>query len=128
VNHAVTAEERASMSDAKDVLASSLQTHIPDLLARDTPNYLAEYGVRITDEAMVFHFFPPKDRTGWDSRWQPDMRLKAAIDEHFDTRYVSASYVEELQSFCVIVGGLGAAPDPWPLVEKFFRALDADEA
>jgi hypothetical protein len=105
---------------------SALTTHLPEPLARDTPNYLVEYGIRLDDLAMVFHFFPPKDREDWDpARWNLARRLEVVLPKHFDTRMLTAGYAPEIRSFYVIVGGLGAVPDPWFLVERFFGALDA---
>jgi hypothetical protein len=84
-----------------------------------------EYGVRLDDKAMVFHFYPPKDKSTWDPASKMDARLKSAIDSCFRVEKVTAGFAAELDSFYVIVGDLGAAPDPWTLVERFFRVLDA---
>ncbi len=120
-----TAADQLSEAALQDVDASSLKEAVPDLLAKDTPGYLVEYGIRIDDGAMVFHFFPPKDRGDWDPGWRMDTRLERALPGCFDVSAVSAGYAEELRSFYVIVGGLGSAPDPWPSVERFFAAIDS---
>lgn len=111
-----------------DVDGRSLLPHVPNPLAKDTKNYLVEYGVRIDDGAMVFHFFVPKDRNDWDPAYAMDKRLERAIPACFSVERVSADFAREMNSFNVIVGGLGASPDPWPLVEKFFQALDGSPA
>lgn len=115
-------------ANLQDIKANSLLPHVPNPLARDTKDYLVEYGVRVDDKAMVFHFFSPKDQTTWDPAAKMDQRLKRAIDACFQVKDVTAGFAVELDSFYVIVGGLGAAPDPWGLVEKFFRVLDASPA
>jgi hypothetical protein len=110
--------------DPANVYGTGLKPHLPELLAKDTPNYLVEYGIRYDDGAMVFHFFPPKHRTSWDPSWSLARRLELAMPLCFDTAKLSAGFVEELNSFYVIVGGLGTVPDPWITVERFFRAID----
>jgi hypothetical protein len=115
-------------ANLQDISADSLKTHVPHLLARDTKDYLVEYGIRLDDKAMVFHFFSPKDAAAWDPASKMDQRLKAAIDQCFQVKNVTAGFAPELDSFYVIVGGLGAALDPWPLVDRFFRVLDAPQA
>lgn len=110
---------------AQDVRAASLMPHIPNPLAMDTPNFLVEYGVRVDDQAVVFHFFSAKDRLTWDPAYRMDDRLRRAIDANFDVSKVTCGYASEMDSFYVIVGGLGAGPDPWPLVERFLSDVQA---
>lgn len=111
--------------EPQSVNASALLTHIPNVRAKDTPGYLVEYGSRVDDGAMVFHFFAPIRDDTWNEDYQMHRRLESAIAQHFDTTKVSANYEQDMDSFCIIVGGLGAAPDPWPLVERFFGTIDA---
>jgi hypothetical protein len=115
------------LRDAKlqDVRGNSLLPHVPNPLALDTPNFLVEYGVRLDDQAMVFHFFSAKDRPTWDPTYHMEQRLKRAVDKNFDTQKVSCGYALEMDSFYVIVGGLGAGPDPLPLAERFLRDVEA---
>ncbi len=108
----------------QDVSYEALKTHIPNLLAKDTKNYLVEYGVRIDDDAMVFHFFSAKDADDWDPDYRMNDRLEAAIRACFNTDKVVAEYIEDMQSFCIIVHDLGAAPDPWPMVARFFDSIE----
>lgn len=117
-------QEELQSAGLQDVNASALQSHIPNPLAKDTPNFLVEYGVRIEDHAMIFHFFSGKDQTEWNLEFHMDKRLEVAIDEHFDVSKVTAGYAQEMDSFYIIVGGLGGAPDPWPLVERFLSSLE----
>jgi hypothetical protein len=115
-------------AELKDIRADSLLPHIPHPLARDTKDYLVEYGVRLDDQAFVFHFFSPKDRETWDPSAKMDERLKRAIDKCFRVQDVTAGFAPEMDSFYIIVGGLGASLDPWPLVDRFFRAVDDPQA
>ena len=110
---------------ARDVKASSLIPHIPNPLAMDTPNFLVEYGIRVDDQAVVFHFFSAKNRTSWDPEYKMDVRLQRGVDRNFDTTKVTCGFAVEMDSFYVIVGGLGAGPDPWPLVERFLFDVQA---
>lgn len=121
--------DSADLHDAalQDVSYGSLKTHIPELLAKDTPNYLVEYGVRVDDAAMVFHFFSPKDATDWDESYAMTRRLEHAIKSCFDVAKVRAEYISDMRSFCIIVRDLGAALDPWPLVERFFSEIERGE-
>lgn len=108
----------------QDVHGSSLQAHVPNPLALESRHFLVEYGIRADDQAMVFHFFSPRNADTWDADYKMDERLKRAIDANFDTRKVSAGFVSEMDSFYVIVGGLGSSPDPWPLVARFLRDVE----
>lgn len=111
--------EATAITEQGDVLGSSLMHAIPDPLARDTRHFLVEYGVRIDDSAIVFHFFSPKD-----GDWNPafHQHLEKAL-QLLPTTSMTAGYAPEVDSFYVIVGGLGASPDPWPTIEKFFSEL-----
>lgn len=80
-----------------------LETHLPDLLAVDHPEYLVEYGIRVDDGALVFHFFSAKDRPTWNPEWNMHQRLETAIAKSFDVSKVSAGYAEELEAFYIIV-------------------------
>lgn len=110
-----------SEANLQDVPLSSIQVAVPEPLARTTGDYTVEYGIRSDDRAMVFHFFPAGDD------WVPDAGniMKKGIDAAFNVSKVSADFAAELNSFCIIVGELGASLDPWGVVQKFFDALDA---
>lgn len=114
-----------TLTDAalQDINGSSLLQSLPDPLAKETPHYLAEYGLRVDDGALVFHFFPPRG-DGWDPSYQMDKRLERAIAEVFDVQRVSADYAEEIKSFCVIFGGAARAPDPLALASLFFAQIE----
>lgn len=118
-----------NIESQQPVDGGSLREAIPDRLGKITSFYSVEYGIRYDDGAVVFQFFPA-DRDAesvgrWDPHYKMDKRLERAIPLHFRVERVKAVFTEELNSFCVIVGGLGLSPDPWPLVEKFFAAIDA---
>lgn len=108
----------------QDVSAGSLMQALPDPLAKETQNYIVEYGLRLDDGALVFHFFPAEGES-WDPAYKMDQRLERAIRETFDTNRVSADYQEEVRSFCVIFGGAARAPDPLALAPMFFEWIDA---
>lgn len=111
-------------SNLQDVSANNLMQALPDLLAKETPHYVVEYGLRYDDGALVFHFFPAEGEY-WDPTYKMDQRLERAIRETFDTDRVSADYQEEIRSFCVIFGGAAHAPDPLALAPMFFEWIDA---
>lgn len=111
------------------VEGSSLREALPNRLARVTTYYVAEYGVRYDDGAVVFQFFPPdrtKDSNGsWDPSFKMPERLEKAMPQCFRLENLKAVFTEELNSFCIIVKNLGVSPDPWPIVERFFSVIDA---
>jgi hypothetical protein len=109
------------------------QDAIPERLAKEHDNYLVMYGIRTDDAAFVFHFFPPLDRKEFEPRYGMAARLERAIPKCFDVRRIQANEVLETMradkdditpSYCIIVHGLGASPDPWPLVNRFFEELE----
>lgn len=112
-------ETTMKVTDLGEVNGNALLTHIPEPLAVDTPNFQLEYGIRVDDQAMVFHFYPPKEVGGWYADYQMDKRLERAILRNFKTDKTTAGYAEELSSFYVIVEDLGRSPDPWTLSERF---------
>jgi hypothetical protein len=101
----------------------SIARQVPDFQAEDRPKYLVEYGVRITDQALVFHFYPKGE--DWDPDWKMDKRLEHAIPEVFQIERIGTDYVMEYSSFCVIAGGYGSVPDPRLLAKRFLDAVDA---
>lgn len=129
----VTAEEY----DGLEALSSDIggiEDSIPDRLAKDTAEWLCEHGIRTDDQAMVFHFYPKRqipgvfDKegnpvAGWSEDYHMDRRLDQAL-KMFDPEDLNCKFIETHNSFNVIVGGLGAALDPWPLVEKFFSRIE----
>lgn len=128
----LTEPARASFDEAAP--ATGMTDAIPDRLAKQTPNYDVEYGVRADDMAMIFHFYPPgtdwssyppKKFGTWPQKYAMDQRLERALPESFDVAFVKAVFTEESQSFCIIVKGLGHSPDPWTLVNRFFERIDA---
>ena len=107
---------------------------ITNRLAKETKNYLVEYGVRTDDMAMVFHFFPPMSASRWDARYKMEKRLEIAMPACFDTTKIQANEVlstmrstpdDLTPSYCIIVRGLGSSLDPWPLVNRFFEKIDS---
>ncbi len=104
-----------------DVDGRSLITAIPELRTVQAEKFRVEYGVRHDDSAVVFHFFPVRH---WDAEYQMDRRLEEAILGCFEYFKVATSYAEELESFCVIIGGLGASRDPERLIRKFLGAVE----
>lgn len=106
---------------------------IPERLAKQHQEYIAVYGIRADDQAMVFHFYPPgtdfaaqPQKIGtWGQEWRMDERLERAIPHAFKVEFVKAVYTAEMKSFCIIVRGLGHSPDPWFFVHRFFEKIDA---
>lgn len=125
------------MSDFENFEASpvtGLTDAIPNRMALRTDLYDVEYGIRMDDKSFIFHFYPPN--TDWSEyppkhvgKWaDPNAmteRLELAIRETFDVQFVKGSYTAENQSFCIIVKGLGASPDPWFLAHRFFQKIDS---
>lgn len=93
-------------------------------LAHKGEGFLCEYGPRIDDDALVFHFYPPLDKT-WDPAYAMDKRLSSAIHSTLQASKYQAGYAEEMESFYVIVFGAMLAPDPWSLCAMFFDAIES---
>lgn len=124
-----TPEERSALDTLDDVAARGMQDAIPNRMAKQTKNYDVQYGVREDDKAMVFHFFPPgsdppKKIAAWNEAYKMNERLERALPATFDVSSVTATYTEEMRSFCIIVGGLGRSMDPWHYVHRFFAKID----
>lgn len=109
----------------EDVRGEALRAHVPDPLAYQSREFTAEYGVRLDDDAMVIHLYPGKE--GWDPAYRMDRRLEIALQKCFARVPYTADFTPELDSFAVILFGFGRAPDPWPAVESFFRAIEEAE-
>jgi hypothetical protein len=113
---------------------AGLMDVVPERMAKQTSHYDVEYGLRIDDKAMIFHFYapgtdwseyPPKNLGTWDPNYRMHDRLERAMPEVFEVSAIKAVYTEETKSFCIIVGGLGHAPDPFYYVHRFFEKIDA---
>lgn len=130
----VTDQDRALASEQtrSGVLSSErpIQTQVKEFFASDRGAYLAEWGVRVTDYALIFHFYPPKDAEeepntmGWDPGFEMPARLEKAIGQVFDTDRITCGFVQEQQSFYVIAGGYGRGLDPRLLAERFLDMID----
>jgi len=114
--------------------ATGLLDAIPGRLMKQTQNYHVEYGVRIDDNAMIFHFYPPDtDWTyyppttpgSWAAAYAMNDRLERAMPKVFDVKFLKASFTELNQSFCIIAKGVGASPDPFYFAHRFFEEIDA---
>lgn len=126
----------------QELNGSSLHDAIPNRLAKEYSRFFVEYGVRSDDGAIVMHFyasarFAKEALTGFVSNrpldWTEgfERRLVSAIRATFGEQptrdEVEARYTEEYDSYCLILRRLGAAPDPWPLVERFFHRIDESD-
>lgn len=107
-----------------------IQTQVKEFFASDRGDYLAEWGVRVTDRALIYHFYPPKgtenqpNTMGWDPSYDMPGRLQEAIKAVFDTSRITCGFAEEQKSFYVIAGGYGRGLDPRPLAERFLDEID----
>lgn len=126
-------EQLETLREAMPEPVTGLRDAIPNRQAKQTPNYVVEYGSREDDGSMIFHFYPPgtdwseyppKSIGTWPPAFKMDHRLERAIAMTFDVKFVKATFTEEMASFCIIVRGLGRSPDPWPLVNRFFERID----
>lgn len=127
-----TAEERPA---ANELLTEErpIRTQVKEFFASDRGEYLAEWGVRVTDRALIFHFYPPRgpeDEDGelvaleWNPSFDMPTRLQVALDAVFDTDRITCGFVDEERSFYVIAGGYGRGFDPRPLAERFLDRID----
>jgi len=112
----------------QDIPGSALQEGLTDLLARNSSVCDSEYGTRVDDGALVFHFFPPGAAENPGADWADwyvfrDRLEKAALD-HFVISTIDAGYASELHSFFVILKPPPMVPDRVALIESFFAALE----
>lgn len=117
--------EAAIAPKAGDIHGGGLKSSIPEPMAIDTPNFMVTYGIRLDDNAMVFHFVSAKNAETWDPDYHMDKRLERAIPKTFKVEHVTCGFEESLDSFFVIVGFLGLALDPWTLCRKFLKDVEA---
>lgn len=104
----------------------AISRDIPDSVVEQRERgYLVEYGVRVNDNAMVFHFFPIPDNLDAWKRLEMPKRLEAALPQCFELSRVTAGYEPEYDSFYVIAGGYGNVPDPRGLAHRFLSRVDA---
>lgn len=111
-------------NDMQDINGGALTEALPNPLAKETANYVVEYGIRPDDGALVFHFFPARGED-WDLGYQMNKRLERALHEVFGRKAARADFVDELRSFCVIVWGMASVPDPMSAAATFFDSIDA---
>jgi hypothetical protein len=106
-----------------------VQHLVPNLQAESRERYVVEWGGRVTDGALVFHFFPPLNQQGALGKWgnsDMDKRLEKSIPEVFDTNRITAGFESDWDSFFIIAGGYASVLSPRMLVKKFLDAIDAD--
>lgn len=103
------------------IAGDNIQIAVPEERTFECGLFNAEYGVRTDDSAMVFHFFPAGEE--WDHE-RLRTGLSEAIKTCFDPENVQAEYVPELESYCVLVGGMGLMPDPWTYAEIFLKRIE----
>lgn len=122
-------QEALRSARLQDIPVSALEEAIPELLARSSPLFDAQYGSRSDDDALIFHFYPPGHAIGASEGWTDWTafrdRLEQAIMRCFDLVCVEADYVSELESFFLMVRPPPQVPDQTALIEKFFSLLEA---
>ena len=106
-------------------------------LAKDAKDYYVEYGARVDDGDMLFHFYASKDhylrtQTGhltYDEWEGMPVDIKKVFEEallgSFAEKDIEANYIPEIQSYCFRIAGLGLSLDPEPQVNAFFERIDA---
>lgn len=122
-------DPRANDFSLGEVSGDSLQEDVPDRQAISREKYVADWGVRVSDNALVLHFFPPLTAEGkisedWDYTYEMDKRLERAIPSVFDVSRVTAGFEKEYNSFFIIVGGGGSVLDVRLFVQRFLDAVD----
>lgn len=104
-----------------DVKPGSILPAVVETLEHDNHIYRCIFGVRLDDEAGVMHFYRHDG-----APWLPDfnLRLQRAVEGTLDVRAVSLGYAADVDSFYVIVGGLGKLEDPYVPMETVLAKLD----
>jgi hypothetical protein len=107
-----------------------IREDVPDRQAEARAHFVADWGIRLTDNALVIHLYPPLDAGGkisedWDATYQMDKRLDRAMPQCFDVSSLTAGFEPEYNSFFVIYGGGGLLLDVRLLVGRFLDAIEA---
>ncbi len=120
--------EQLQGAGLQDIRGSDLVEGLSDLQARNRPRYDVEWGIRVDDGALVFHFFPPGYAANSSANW-PNWtdfrdRLENAALGTFDRDAVMGDFVAELKSFYLIIKPLPPSPDLNGLVEQMLAKLE----
>jgi hypothetical protein len=127
-------EENAATAEESTAIRSfhtpeRIQRTVPNLQAESRKRYIVEWGGRVTDGALILHFFPPLTPEGdigvWPDDSDMDKRLEKAIPAIFDTNRVTAGFEPEWDSFYIIAGGYAASLGVRLLVKRFLDAVDS---
>jgi len=107
-----------------------IREDVPNREAGAYEKFVVDWGVRLTDRALVMHFYPPLNSEGkisddWDASYEMDKRLDRAMPQVFDVSRITAGFEREFNSFFVIVGGGGQVLDVRLLVQRFLDAIQA---
>lgn len=112
--------------DMPHLSRTALAEAIPNKRELTTDCFTVEYGSRLDDSVMVFHFFPPE--TGWDHKRVRDALDRGLIDvlatRELWSKY-KAEFVPELDSYVLRVPAMGSAPDPDYCAKLFLNAVVA---
>jgi hypothetical protein len=108
---------------------TAIREDVPDRKAEAREHFVADWGIRVTDNALVIHLFPPLDDTGslseeWEAGYQMDKRLDRAMPAVFDVSNLTAGFEPMYNSFYIIVGSGGLTFDPRLLVRRFLDAIE----
>lgn len=113
----------------QDVPLDAVQEQLSDMRARNSPVCDAEWGVRLDDGALVFHFFPPGYARAGVTEWLDWSGFRDALERallrSFPPNTLDAGYAEELSSFFVIVKPRPQSADLVQLIERFFVDLES---
>lgn len=115
----------SATANMSDIHLASLEAAIPDPLIDKTPHYQVIYGIRIEDNALVFHFFPPDGSNDWAPTFDPQKVLTPAISALMDPARAFGDYSKEVNSFCVIYRAGGLLPAPFIFARQFLDRADS---
>jgi hypothetical protein len=122
-----TTQERDAYSEIRD-RGVEAQYVIPNQVTEHRKHYIVAHGTRVTDNALVFHFYPLVGENRKWLDWTPGFdlhrRLETVLPDVFDTECITCGYEQEYNSFFVIAGGYGMVPDPRGLARKLFDRVD----
>lgn len=118
------AAEQNPLADLDLTPVRGLMVHVPEPHQWVSERFLSEYGARITDDALLFHFFaPPGKVLEEDESFISDLEASLTNVFPLERFAVKGGYVEDLDSVWVIVPDAGMLPHHLQLAEKFLSGI-----
>lgn len=114
-------EEVEGLEALSDVGTQGVIPDVPNRKSFTGRGFRSEYGIRVSDDAMVFHFYP--EGGPWSDDFVPVMEESLLRNYPMSKYKLTGGYVPELDSFWVIVAEAGRGMAPLVLAERFLSQI-----